>query len=103
LDPDRNRPLLRAGMAGLLPDAVRMRPRKALFDALIVDCMAGPDGLAARRLLSDPASELGAYVDRGRVRRALLDSDRLRREQPFRWMWQVWRLVNAECWLRAQA
>lgn len=103
LDPARNRPLLRAGMAGLLPDAVRMRPRKALFDALIVDSMAGADGHAARALLGDPASELGDYVDRRRVRQVLLDSDRLRREQPFRWMWQVWRLVNAECWLRAQA
>jgi asparagine synthase (glutamine-hydrolysing) len=103
LDPYRNRPVLRAGMAGLLPDTVRLRPQKALFDSLIVDCMAGPDGAAARSLLTDPAAEIGAYVDRRGLRRSLFDSDRYRRAQPFLWMWQVWRLTTAECWLRAQA
>jgi asparagine synthase (glutamine-hydrolysing) len=102
-DRYRNRPILRRAMSGSLPDAVRLRPQKALFDALIVDCLAGPDGAAAQELLSDPAAEIGAYVDRRALRRSLFDYDRQRREQPFRWMWQVWRLTAAECWLRAQA
>ncbi len=102
-DRYRNRPVLREAMSGLLPDAVRLRPQKALFDALIVDCLAGPDGAAARALLSDPAAELGAYVDRRAMRRALFENDRELHEQPFRWMWQVWRLTAAECWLRAEA
>jgi asparagine synthase (glutamine-hydrolysing) len=102
-DRHRSRPVLRAAMAGLLPDAVRLRPRKALFDSLLVDCLTGPDGVAVRQLLTDPEAELRAYVDLRAVRRELLDSDRLRREQPFEWMWKVWRLSTAECWLRAQA
>jgi asparagine synthase (glutamine-hydrolysing) len=97
-----NRPVLRAAVAGLVPDAVRLRPQKVLFDSLLVDCLAGPDGPAVRRLLTDQA-ELGAYVDVRAAARELLESDRYRREQPFRWMWQVWRLSTAECWLRAQA
>jgi asparagine synthase (glutamine-hydrolysing) len=97
-----NRPVLRAGMAGLVPDAVRLRPQKILFDSLLVDSLAGPDGAAVRQLLADPQAELGAYVDLPAMRRDLLDSDRRRHEQPFRWMWQVWRLCTAECWLRSQ-
>ncbi len=102
-DRYRSRPVLRAAMADLLPDAVRLRPHKALFDSVLVDCLAGPDGAVVRRLLTDPGAELGAYVDRRGVERALFDTDRYRREQPFQWMWQVWRLTTAECWLRAQA
>jgi len=102
-DRYRSRPVLRAAMVGLLPDAVRLRPHKALFDAVLVDCFDGPDGVLTRRLLSDPGSELRAYVDQGAIERALFDDASQRREQPFRWMWQLWRLTTAECWLRAQA
>jgi hypothetical protein len=97
-----NRPVLRAATEGLLPDAVRLRPRKVLFDSLLVDCLAGPDAQAVRALLG-PGAELGAYVELDRATAELLDSEHLRRTQPFRWMWQVWRLCTAECWLRVQA
>jgi asparagine synthase (glutamine-hydrolysing) len=103
LDPYRSRPVLRAAMRGMLPDSVRLRPRKALFDSLLIDCLTGPDRPAIWELLTDPRAELGAYVDLRQVRTTLLDGDRQLREQPFLWMWQVWRLVTAECWLRAQA
>ncbi len=102
-DPHRSRPVLRASVAGLLPDVVRLRPGKALFESLVVDCLRGPDLTAVRGLLGDPGAELGAYVDQGAVRRALLDTDAELHHSPFRWMWQVWRLLTAECWLRAQA
>ncbi len=52
--------------------------QKALFDSLIVDCLTGPDGAAARRLLTDPGAELGAYVDLRGVQRALFDTARHR-------------------------
>jgi asparagine synthase (glutamine-hydrolysing) len=97
-----NRPVLRAATDGLLPDTVRLRPQKVLFDSLLIDCLAGPDAQAVRVLLG-PGAELGAYVELDRVATELLDSDRLRRAQPFRWMWQLWRLCTAECWLRLQA
>ncbi len=103
LDRYRNRPVLRATMAGLLPDSVRLRPAKAWFDSLIVDCLAGPDGVAVRRLVADPRAELRAYADLDALGRALFDESPYQRPDPFRWMHQVWRLVTAECWLRAQA
>ena len=102
LDRYLTRPVLRASMAGLLPDAVRLRPAKALFDSLIVDCLNGPDGAAVQQLLTDARAELRAYVDPDGVRRALFGASPEKRRDPFQWMHQVWRLVTAECWLRAQ-
>jgi len=90
-------------MADLLPDAVRLRTRKALFDSLLIDCLAGPDAHAVNKLLSNPAAELGAYVDMQEMRRTLLEGGPAGAPNAFRWMYQVWRLVTAECWLRTQA
>jgi asparagine synthase (glutamine-hydrolysing) len=103
LDQRFNRPQLRAAMAGLLPDSVRLRPGKAWFQSVVIDCLIGPDAALLRRILADPRAEIGAYVDLAAMRRALLDDELRRREEPFRWMWQVWRLITAECWLRAEA
>ena len=102
-DRDRNRPALRAAMAGLLPDAVRLRARKALFDSLIVNTLSGPDLGAVRRLLCDPHAELRAYVELAAMRRALLERPPAGACESFSWMQHVWRLATAECWLRAQA
>jgi asparagine synthase (glutamine-hydrolysing) len=101
LDPRFTRPVLRAAMAGLLPDSVRLRPRKALFESLIVSALRGPDGAAVERILTAPDAEVGAYVDRERMAAALFGTQTLLREDPFRWMWQVWRLLTAEIWLRS--
>lgn len=102
-DPRFNRPVLRASMAGLLPDAVRLRPQKAWFESWVVDGLNGPDRAIVRSMLTDPDAHLGAYVDLGGMQRALFDTDSQLRSEPFRWMWQVWRLITAECWLRSQA
>ncbi|HEX5852144.1 MAG TPA: asparagine synthase-related protein [Solirubrobacteraceae bacterium] len=102
-DRHRSRPVLRAAMAGLLPDSVRLRPQKALFDSLLIDCLAGADGLLARELLSDPRAELRAYVDLPAMTSTLFDPVADARERSFQWMWQIWRLLSAECWLRSQA
>jgi asparagine synthetase B (glutamine-hydrolysing) len=102
LDPRLSRPILRAAMAGLLPDSVRLRPAKALFESLIVSSFSGPDAIAVRAVLTDPRAELGAYVDLARMRRALFEREEVRQREPFRWMWLVWRLLNAELWLRSQ-
>lgn len=103
LDPRFNRPTLRASMAGLLPDSVRLRPGKARFESLVVDSLAGPDRATVHALLEDPKAELRAYVDLDGVQRALLAQPGSQAPDPFRWMWQVWRLATAECWLRAQS
>ena len=96
------RPVLRASMAGLLPASVRLRPAKARFESLIADCLDGADGAAVRAILTSPDLELGDYLDPVAMRRALFDSHAMRRDSPFRWMWQVWRLLTAELWLRSQ-
>jgi asparagine synthase (glutamine-hydrolysing) len=101
LDPRFNRPVLREAMTGLLPDSVRLRPAKALFESLIVSGLSGPDEAAVRAVLTDPGAELGAYVDLAGMRRALFEEGEARRQDPFRWMWLVWRLLNAELWLRS--
>jgi asparagine synthase (glutamine-hydrolysing) len=102
-DRYRDRPLLRTAMTGLIPDTIRLRPQKALFDSVLFDGLAGSDEVVARELLCGPEAELGAFVDRRAVERALFDPASELRGQPFRWMWQLWRLTTAECWLRAQA
>jgi asparagine synthetase B (glutamine-hydrolysing) len=97
-----SRPLLRAAVAGLVPDVVRLRPDKRSFDAIFQQAIAGPDLPIARRLLGDDA-ELGAYIDLVAMRTAVLD--RVPADGPDRQHWtiQMWRLVTAECWLRAQS
>jgi hypothetical protein len=37
------------------------------------------------------------------MRRSLFESDLALRQNPFEWMWHVWRLLTAELWLRAQS
>jgi asparagine synthase (glutamine-hydrolysing) len=102
LDPRLSRPVLRSAMAGLVPDSIRLRPAKALFESLIVSCLTGPDAAAVRGVLTASDAELGGFVDLAKMRQALFETDVLLRAQPFRWMWHVWRLLNAELWLRAQ-
>jgi asparagine synthase (glutamine-hydrolysing) len=101
LDPRFSRPVLREAMAGLLPDSVRLRPQKALFESLIVAAMRGPDGAAIREILTAPDAEIGTYVDRERMKASLFGNGAARNEDEFRWMWQVWRLLTAEVWLRS--
>jgi len=101
LDPRFSRPVLREAMAGLLPDSVRLRPQKALFESLIAAAMRGPDGVAIREILTAPDAEIGAYVDRERMTASLFGTAAVQKEGDFRWMWQVWRLLTAEVWLRS--
>jgi asparagine synthase (glutamine-hydrolysing) len=101
-DAELNRPLLRRAIAGRLPDAVRLRARKAWFDALILDSLCVADAAGVRALLTGPRTELGAYVDLDGVR-AMLDSGPPEGAGRFRWMHLLWRLVTAECWLRTLA
>jgi len=100
LDPRLSRPLLRSAMHDRLPDAVRLRPEKARFESLISDCLKGSDGATVETMLTAPDMELGAYVDPAAMRDALFGAGR--QAGSFRWMWQMWRLVTIECWLRAQ-
>jgi asparagine synthase (glutamine-hydrolysing) len=101
-DPRADRPVLRASMAGLVPDDVRLRNRKALFDSLILDSLMGSDGAAVRAILSDPRAELASFVDLHAVRHSLLDGHG-GSPATFASAQYLWRLVTAELWLREQA
>jgi asparagine synthase (glutamine-hydrolysing) len=103
-DPNRGRPMLRASVEGLVPHAVRLRARKSYFDAPFYEALAGPDREPIRRVVLDPAAEVGAFVDLQRVREDLLDVPPTQHPRGVRfWMASTWRLVSAELWLRSQA
>lgn len=98
-----NRPLLRTALSQELPDSVRLRPGKAWFQSLIIDCLLDADGAATRALLGGPSSEIGAYVDVRTARETLLDDVARRRAEPFQTMLSLWRLLTAELWLRHES
>jgi asparagine synthase (glutamine-hydrolysing) len=102
-DPHRGRPMLRAGVAGLIPDQVRLRPQKSYFDAPFFEAMAGHDRETVRRLVLARDAEVGAYVDLDAVRSDLLDVSPKEHPMGMRfWTASAWRLATAEIWLRSQ-
>ena len=98
-----SRPQLRGAMADSLPDSVRLRPAKAWFDSLIVDCLTGPDHTSMLALLGDRKSELRAYIDLKRLGHTLLEVEPRAARDRFRWMHRAWRLITIEYWLRSQS
>jgi hypothetical protein len=74
-----------------------------LFESLIIAAMRGPDGAAIEQILTAPEAEVGAYVDRERMATTLFGTAEVQKKDEFRWMWQVWRLLTAEVWLRSLA
>jgi asparagine synthase (glutamine-hydrolysing) len=99
LDPVLTRPLARDAVAGLLPDAVRLRPDKVDFSGLLIDALGGPDAALLRDLLGPTVGEIWAYVDQAQVHQ-LLDVPIERRSTE--WARVVSRLATTECWLRSQ-
>lgn len=102
LDRRFSRPVLRQSVAGLVPDAVRLRPVKARFESLVVDCLTGAEMTTVRGLLVDPGAAIREYVDQERMERELLDGAGALAVGSFHWMWLVWRLLTAEVWLRSE-
>ena len=93
-----NRPVLRAAMDGLVPDRIRLRPYKSRFDPVFAAGIRR-DLPAIARLLGNPAAEVRAYADAGRIR-ALLESSPARPDEERAWCAELWKLALAECWLR---
>ncbi len=103
LDRRFTRPVLRQSVAGLVPDAVRLRPSKARFESLVVDCLTGAEAATVRSLLTGPEAAIREYVDQERMERDLLDGAGELEPGSFHWMWLVWRLLTAEVWLRSES
>jgi asparagine synthase (glutamine-hydrolysing) len=102
-DARLDRPVLRAAMAGLLPDEVRLRASKVYFDRLIVDALTGPDREAVDRTLAHGPLELGRLVDADRVRALWRAGPAGHPQGAPTWSAEVWRLFAAEAWLRREA
>jgi asparagine synthase (glutamine-hydrolysing) len=100
-DPHRTRPLLRAALAGLVPDEVRLRPAKSTFDAIFQDSLLGPDLPLVRAFLG-PGARVGEYVDLDVAERRLLNAvpPAGSPERPL-WAGWLWRLLTGEAWLRS--
>ena len=100
-DPYLSRPLLREAFADRVPDAIRLRPGKSLFDEVIHRCLAGPDRPVVCELIGAPDAEVRRYTNEERLRAEVIDFEP--RRDPRRWASAAWRLVTAECWLRSEA
>jgi asparagine synthase (glutamine-hydrolysing) len=102
-DHNRSRPLVREATAGLLPEAIRIRPDKSSFDAVFHAALAGPDLPVLQTLLGGRDTRLREFVDLEILHRELLDAGPPppgQRRQ--RWALKAWRLATAELWLRYQ-
>lgn len=96
-----NRPVLREAVRGMVPDAVRRRPYKSNFDAVLIDGLRA-DLPVVERLLLAPGAEIGAYVDR-RGLEAHLASPPGEGAALREWSKLIWFLATMELWLRRQA
>jgi asparagine synthase (glutamine-hydrolysing) len=102
--PLLGKPLLRAATDGMLPEMVRLRAVKTVFNDILIAGVTGPDGPLIRELLLDPKAETRRYM-RGNAPAGGLFDDPPTPGTPASWYWaqQVWQLVLFECWLREQA
>jgi asparagine synthase (glutamine-hydrolysing) len=101
-DPRFDRSLAREAATGLMPEAVRLQPRKVDFGPFAHAAVTGADAPGLERLLTAPDAELRGYIDLDWVRRTW---HRLRasRFSEVPHLSMMWRLASAECWLRLQS
>jgi asparagine synthase (glutamine-hydrolysing) len=100
---DLDRPLIREAMRGRVPDSVRLDVLKSNLAPFHHASIAGPDLGPIREVLSAPDLEIAAYVDGDAVRWLVEHPPEFGVWGSDRWATDVWRLMAAECWLRAQA
>jgi asparagine synthase (glutamine-hydrolysing) len=103
LDPDRDRPLARDAMRGILPEPVRTRTVKSDLSAFYRAITTGGDVEDVRRLLLDPGCEVYGYADRETIMRLAErppDDGRLAGQMQID---ALHACATVECWLRRQA
>ena len=102
-DPYLDRPLLREGLRGVLPEAVRTRAIKSNYGGFIHDRAMPASMGAIRTLVLDPKAEVNAFVDSAAVRALLQDVPASFTRGWLVWAPSVWSIVSMEMWLREQA
>lgn len=98
-DEDLDRPVLRESMRGLVPEPIRLRRTKSVFNTLLVDALSGPDRAQLRSLLELRDAEIRAYVTDSRLR-DVVDGP-IAHDHPYLWARSAWRLASTELWLRS--
>jgi asparagine synthetase B (glutamine-hydrolysing) len=96
-DPHLDRPLIRAALAGELPEATLRDSHKPFFNSLLDGALSGTDAPALRALLRDPHPELAALA-RTEAIQELLEPSRGGVRTPT-WGVDLWRLGTLELWL----
>lgn len=89
--------ILRAEMAGLLPDALRWRRDKTLLSAQFHRAFRDLDGELMTRLLAQSKGALAAYVDLGKVNALWAD---YRRQPSDRVSTALWAIATLGLWLQ---
>jgi asparagine synthase (glutamine-hydrolysing) len=98
-----DRPLLRAAVSGLIPEAVRTGVAKSDFTAVQFAAIVSSDMGLARELLLAPQARIREFVGPRASVEELLDGPPDRHPGGRGgWTIDVWRLLAAECWLRAR-
>jgi asparagine synthase (glutamine-hydrolysing) len=93
--PQQTRRVQRAAMAGLLPEAVRLRPDKTNFYPLFSAGLLQRERAAVEGLLTDPQ-----VVRRGWVRAGWLRSELAAGERWSRHGYPLWQALSLELWLQ---
>ncbi len=86
-------------MRGLVPEPIRLRPTKSVFNTLLVDALSGPGPAAAQRDPRSRTAEIRAYVTEARLR-DVVDGP-VEHDHPYLWARNAWRLASTELWLRS--
>lgn len=101
-DPVFTRPLLREAGAGLVPEEVRLKRRKAAFGPVFGSPLGHTDLPVICDLIGSPGAEVSRYVLTAAVERNLLAGPSAHPFGEATWAIETWRLANVECWLRMQ-
>jgi asparagine synthase (glutamine-hydrolysing) len=102
-DSKFTRPLAREAMRGVIPDAVRLQTKKAVFSPFCSEAITGADAPGIERLIGTGDAELSAYVDMAMVRSLWQQARSSGAGASVDVGTAVWRFAAAECWLRFQA
>ena len=97
-----DRPLLREATRGLVPDEVRLSPRKAVFNQVFQRALLGRDLPLVRELVGGPTGVVRGHLPVGAEVEGLLSEPGGSPAEEASRALALWRLVNIECWLRSQ-
>jgi asparagine synthase (glutamine-hydrolysing) len=101
MSPRYDRALARDAMRGIVPEAIRVPTRKSNYGEFMRRTLSGPDFAELERILVQPDAEIGAFVDRTRMRDTfLIARPRVDALAWSDWAHRIWALATTELWLR---